>query len=253
MTQGVRIALDAMGGDRAPRVVIEGAIQAASIYDYQLILVGDTRKINKFLKLYDYPKEKISIEHASQRVKMDEAPAASFRKKKDSSIAVGMRLLKEKKADIFVSAGNTGAVVAAATLMLRLLPHVEKTGIAVIFPTLKEPTLLIDAGANIGTKAIHMFQYAVMGEAYMHYILKVEKPSIFWPISMASIAPKKEVKAIKKLKSKAFFRLKPACTKTPKSAISWGISCIRTAIEVVMPRGMLTRKEPAITMPSKKL
>ncbi len=178
MKKVIRIALDAMGGDRAPRVVIEGAIQAASIYDSQLILVGDTRKINKFLRFYDYPKDKILIEHASQAVKMGEPAAASFRKKKDSSIAVGIRLLKEKKADIFISAGNTGAVIAAATLTLKLLPHVERPGIAIVFPTLREPTLMIDVGANIGSKPIHLFQYAVMGDAYVRYILNKQNPSV---------------------------------------------------------------------------
>ncbi len=178
MIPRVRIVLDAMGGDRAPRVVIEGAIHAASIYDYQLILVGDTRKINKFLKLYNYPRDKISIVHASQTVKMGEPAAASFRKKKDSSIAVGIRLLKDKKADIFISAGNTGAVVTAATLMLKLLPLVERPGIAIVFPTLKEPTLMIDVGANIDCKPTHLFQYAVMGDAYVRYILNKQNPSI---------------------------------------------------------------------------
>lgn len=178
MEKDIRIVLDAMGGDRAPRVVIEGAIDAASKFEYRLILVGDTRKINKFLNLYDYPEEKISVEHASETIKMGEPAAASFRKKKDSSIAVGLRLLKEKKADIFVSAGNTGAVVTAATLMLKLLPGVERSGIAVVFPTLKVPTLMIDVGANIDPKPIHLFQYAIMGDAYARYILNIDNPSI---------------------------------------------------------------------------
>jgi len=179
MEDKIRIAIDAMGGDRAPRVVIEGAIKAASIYDYQILLVGDTRKINKFLNIYNgYPKKKIEIVHASETVKMGEPAAASFRKKKDSSIAVGLKLLKEKQADIFISAGNTGAVVTASTLTLKLLPHVERPGIAVIFPTLHEPTFMIDVGANIDAKPTHLFQYAVMGEAYYRYILKKEKPTV---------------------------------------------------------------------------
>jgi glycerol-3-phosphate acyltransferase PlsX len=109
---------------------------------------------------------------------MAEAAAASFRRKKDSSIAVGLKLLKEKQADIFISAGNTGAVVAAATLTLGLLPNVERAGIAVIFPTLTNPTLLIDGGANIDPKPIHLFQYAIMGSAYSHYILNQSNPTI---------------------------------------------------------------------------
>lgn len=174
----ITIAVDAMGGDRAPRVVIEGAVNAANKYNYHMVLVGDTRNINKFLKFHDYPSEKISIQHASQKVKMDEPAAVSFRKKKDSSIAVGMNLLKEKKADVFISAGNTGAVVTAATIRLRLLPHVERPGIAVVFPTLKKPTLLIDAGANINPKPIQIYQYAIMGCNYAQYILHQHKPSV---------------------------------------------------------------------------
>lgn len=174
----INIAIDAMGGDRAPRVVIDGVVQASKTFEYHLILVGDTRKINKFLKFHDYPKDKISIQHASQAVKMEEAAAVSVRKKKDSSIAVAMQLLKDKMADVFISAGNTGAVVASATLRLRLLPLVERAGIAIVFPTLREPVLMIDAGANIDSKPKHLYQYAVMGSVYSHYILGNSKPSI---------------------------------------------------------------------------
>ncbi len=137
-----------------------------------------SRKIKKFLGKYNYPKDKISIRHASQTIKMGEPAAASFRKKKDSSIAVGLRMVRDREADIFISAGNTGAVVAAATLTLRLLTHVERPGIAVAFPTLNEPILLIDAGANIATKPSHLFQYAVMAHAYARYILHEKNPSI---------------------------------------------------------------------------
>ncbi|NQT22647.1 MAG: phosphate acyltransferase PlsX [Candidatus Omnitrophica bacterium] len=174
----VRIAIDAMGGDRAPRVIVEGALMAAEEFDYKLDLVGDTRKIEKFLNVYDYPKDKISVVHASEVVKMGEPAAASFRRKKDSSIAVGMRLLRDKKTDIFISAGNTGAVVTAAALTLKTLPHIERPGIAIVFPSLKEPILIIDMGANIDAKPVHLFQYAVMGWAYIRYILHRENPSI---------------------------------------------------------------------------
>ncbi|MDD5439733.1 MAG: phosphate--acyl-ACP acyltransferase, partial [Candidatus Omnitrophica bacterium] len=95
MKDTIRIAVDAMGGDRAPRVVVEGAALAANEYNYDIVLVGDTRKIEKFLKFYKYPQGKLSIEHASQKVDMGEAAAISFRKKKDSSISVGLNLLKE--------------------------------------------------------------------------------------------------------------------------------------------------------------
>jgi len=178
MDNTVRIVVDAMGGDRAPRVVVEGAVLAAKEYDHKIILVGDTRKIEKFLRFCDYPKDKLSIEHASQKVDMGEAAAVSIRKKRDSSIAVGLNLLKEKKADVFISAGNTGAVVAASAIKLRLLDGVERPGIAIVFPTLNEPTLLIDAGANIDTRPLHLYQYAVMGSEYSKYILGNQRPTV---------------------------------------------------------------------------
>jgi len=176
--RNLRVALDAMGGDRAPRVVVEGAVKAAESSKYNVILVGDNRKINKFLKFHDYPKDRLFIEHASQKVKMGEAAAVSVRKKRDSSIAVGMRLMKENKADVFVSAGNTGAVVVSATLKLRLLPKVERPGIGILLPSLKDPILVIDAGANINSTPMQLYQYAVMGTAYAKYMLKYKKPNV---------------------------------------------------------------------------
>jgi glycerol-3-phosphate acyltransferase PlsX len=174
----MKIAVDAMGGDRAPRVPIEGSVQAANEFGCDIILVGDERKIEKFLARREYPKDKITIEHAPEVIKMGEPAAVSVRRKPKSSIVKAVELIKDKKADVFISAGNTGAVVCAATLRLRLLPRVERAGIAVVYPTLIKPCMLIDGGANIDPKPLHLLQCAVMGAAYSEYVLGNKNPSV---------------------------------------------------------------------------
>ncbi len=174
----MKIGLDAMGGDRAPEVNIDGAILAVEEYGYKIALIGDESLIRKELSLRTYPGDKIDVVNATQVIGMEEPAALSVRKKRDSSIAVGASLLKEKKLDAFVSAGNTGAVVCAATLSLRLLPGVDRPGIAVIFPTLNKPCMVIDVGANIDPKPLHLLQYGIMGDAYSKHILKKENPSV---------------------------------------------------------------------------
>ncbi|MCK4858963.1 MAG: phosphate acyltransferase PlsX [Candidatus Omnitrophica bacterium] len=172
------IAVDAMGGDKGPQVVVKGAVEAVKEFPSNVLLVGDERRIKKELSLYNYPVEKISIKSAKETIEMGETPVAALKKKKGSSIGVAIDLLKEEKADALVSAGNTGAVVAAATLKLRLLPSIERAGIAVVIPTLKEPSLLIDVGANISPKPLHLLQYAIMVKVYSEEILGRVNPKV---------------------------------------------------------------------------
>ena len=174
----IKVVLDAMGGDRAPRVVIEGAAWASRELDCHIILVGQERVIKKFLDKTDYVSDKISVKDAPEVIEMHDPAAISVRKKKKSSISVGVDMLKEKKADAFVSAGNTGAVVVAGALKLRTLPGIERPGIGVVFPTLKMPCMLIDAGANIDTTPNHLLQYGIMGNDYSKYILGKKNPSV---------------------------------------------------------------------------
>ncbi len=176
----MKIVLDAMGGDYAPQVTVEGAVQAARDFAFDIVLVGDKDIINRELKKYKDKKAKqhISIVHASEIVEMAESPTTPIRKKRDSSIAVAVNLLKEKKVDALVTAGNTGAAVAAAVLNLGLLPQIKRPGIAIAMPTLKEVSLLIDVGANIDPKPEHLLQYAIMANIYSRYILKKDNPSI---------------------------------------------------------------------------
>ncbi|MFH1622285.1 MAG: phosphate acyltransferase PlsX [Candidatus Omnitrophota bacterium] len=168
----MKIAIDAMGGDYAPGVVVQGAVEAVLDYDLDIILVGNSHKIDHELsKIKDYPKDRIKIVHTEEVIGMDDPPTASVRKKKNSSISLGVNLLKSKDADAFVSAGNTGAVVCAATLNLGMLPGIERPGIAILFPTLKGISLVVDVGANIDPKPIHLLQYGIMAEAYYKHVL----------------------------------------------------------------------------------
>ncbi|PIQ88567.1 MAG: phosphate--acyl-ACP acyltransferase [Candidatus Omnitrophica bacterium CG11_big_fil_rev_8_21_14_0_20_42_13] len=174
----MKIVVDAMGGDYAPQLVIEGAIRAVKDYGADIILVGDEAKIKNELLKHKASRLNIDIQPASEIIEMHEPAAVSVRKKRDSSIVKGINLIKEKKADAFVSAGNTGAVVCAATIALRLLPGIERPGISIIVPTPKGASFLIDVGANINAKPIHLMHYAIMSNSYCHYILNKENPTI---------------------------------------------------------------------------
>lgn len=174
----MRIGIDAMGGDSAPEYPVKGAVLAANEYGYHMVLVGQESKIRKELEELEYPKDKIDIVDCSQVIEMHEPAALSVRKKRDSSIVKASELLKNGMFDALVSAGNTGAVVCAATLSLRLLPGVDRPGIAVIFPTLNKPCMVIDVGANIDPKPLHILQYGIMGDAYSKHILSKKNPVV---------------------------------------------------------------------------
>jgi glycerol-3-phosphate acyltransferase PlsX len=174
----MKIVVDAMGGDHAPGVVIEGAIAAVNEYSTEVVLVGDENIIKSLLAKHKYTGDKISIVHAEEVIAMDESAATSVRRKRKSSIVVGVNLVREGKADAFFSAGNTGAVVCAGTLGLGLLPGIERPGIAIVTPTLKGVSLVIDVGANIGAKPNHLYQYGVMAEVYCRCILNRPNPTV---------------------------------------------------------------------------
>jgi len=175
----IRIALDAMGGDYAPSAIVKGAVMAAELYDCQIILVGDKEKIEAELKRYPRAKrDKILIEHASEVVEMHEHAALAIRKKKDSSISVGIDLVADKKADAFISAGNTGALVAGSTLIVGRLKGVLRPALAPMIPTLKGFSLLIDGGANVDAKPAFLKQFAQMGTIYLKNVVGVEEPKV---------------------------------------------------------------------------
>jgi glycerol-3-phosphate acyltransferase PlsX len=174
----VKVVVDAMGGDYAPGAVIEGVVEAQKKCDAFVYLVGKSDIIEKELSRFKYNASQLEIVHADEVVEMHEAPANAIRKKRNSSINVGINLLKEKKADAFFSAGNTGGVVCAATLKLGLLESIERPGIAIVMPNLKGVSLIIDAGANIDPKPIHLVQYGIMGSAYFEQILGKKDASV---------------------------------------------------------------------------
>ncbi|MDD5505977.1 MAG: phosphate acyltransferase PlsX [Candidatus Omnitrophica bacterium] len=174
----MKIVVDAMGGDHAPEVVVEGSLLAVKEYDVDVILVGDQPRIEALLRKFKYTGDKISIQHTSEVIEMSESAATSIRRKRNSSIVVGINLVKEAKADAFFSAGNTGAVVCAGTLGLGLLPGIERPGIGIVTPTLKGNSLIIDVGANIDPKPTQLLQYGIMADAYCKNILNKPNPSV---------------------------------------------------------------------------
>ncbi|MDD5156350.1 MAG: phosphate acyltransferase PlsX [Candidatus Omnitrophica bacterium] len=174
----MKIIVDAMGGDYAPAVVIQGAIAAVKEYNIDVVLVGDEERISALLKKNKYRGANISVCPAQEVIEMHEPAAASIRKKRKSSIVVGLNLVKEGKGDAFFSAGNTGAVVCAGTLSLDLLPGVERPGIGMVIPTLKGISLIIDVGANIDPKPNHLLQYGIMADAYLRHILNRPEPKV---------------------------------------------------------------------------
>lgn len=178
----MRIVLDAMGGDNAPAVEIEGAIQAVREFDnITVVLVGKKEQLEKLAagyKLTGKEKARLEIVHASETVSMSESPAEAFKKKPDSSIAVCAKLLKEQKADALVSAGNTGAVVVTTLLGVGRIPGVSRPGILVPFPSKKGKTALIDAGGNVDCKPAHLVHFGIMGSLYAKHILKIDNPLV---------------------------------------------------------------------------
>jgi len=173
------IAVDAMGGDKGPREVVLGVVQAQRQFpDLQLTVVGRADEITPLLKEHGVQAEGIDVVHASEVVEMTDAPAESLRGKKDSSIARSAALVADGKADAVVSPGNTGATVASATVQLRLLKGVRRPGIAVSIPTLHGVTMVIDVGANVYPKPVHLCQYADMANVYSTLIWKVDKPRV---------------------------------------------------------------------------
>jgi len=174
----MKIALDAMGGDAAPETTVAGAVRAARELPVDIVLIGDQSQVEQQLSRYRKRPSNLSVVHASEVIGMDEPPVASVRRKRDSSINIGVERLRDGQVDAFVSAGNTGAVVTAATLLLGLLPGVERPGIAILLPGLRGETLLIDVGANIDPKPTHLLQYALMGESYVHFVLNEPRPTV---------------------------------------------------------------------------
>jgi glycerol-3-phosphate acyltransferase PlsX len=176
----MRIVLDAMGTDDAPRIEVTGAIEALREYesDVELILVGDREVIDAELARHEVVPNRISVHHAPDRVQARDSPASVIRTKPNSSIVVGLELQRKRDADAFVSAGSTGAVMATSLFKLRPLPGVDRPAIGTLLPTAEEQCLLVDAGANIDCKPQHLVQFAHLGNIYAREIMGRPKPRI---------------------------------------------------------------------------
>lgn len=172
------IAVDAMGGDYAPRAVVEGAVRAAKEFNIPVVLVGDKRLIEEELGKHEVENLPVSVRHASQAVAMDESPSYALRRKKDSSIRVAIQMVKSGEADAAFTAGNTGAALTVATVVLRPLKGIVRPAIAAIFPTPGGWSIVVDVGANVDCKAIHLFQFGIMGSVYAKYMLGKMKPRV---------------------------------------------------------------------------
>ncbi|MCL6481416.1 MAG: phosphate acyltransferase PlsX [Firmicutes bacterium] len=173
------IAVDAMGGDHAPRAEVEGAVAAARDYGVRVRLVGLDSVVRNELARHPHRGLPIEVVHASEVITMTDLPSQAFRKKKDSSVHVALRLMRKGEADALVSAGNTGAVMATARFMLGTLPSVDRPALAAPFPTSKGGVaVLIDVGANVDSKPEHLEQFAIMGEIYYRTIFGMRRPRV---------------------------------------------------------------------------
>src|ERR1043166_1282400 len=176
----MKIALDAMGGDFGPPNLGAGAVMALQEYRRieRLYLVGDSRQVENELRNHHCNDHRIEIVHSTQVVDMSDRAWSAVRRKKDSSISRAVDLVKHGDADAVVSAGHTGAAVAASTIKLRTLPGIDRPGIAAVLPTETNVFVLIDAGANIDARPEHLLQYAFMGTVYSRHVLGYKNPTV---------------------------------------------------------------------------
>ncbi|MCB7303212.1 phosphate acyltransferase PlsX [Bariatricus massiliensis] len=179
MKEMTKIALDAMGGDNAPKEIIKGAMEAVSARsDIKVILTGKEDVIKEELAGYTYNKEQIEVVNTTEVIETAEPPVMAIRKKKDSSIVVGLKMVKNGEADAFVSAGSSGAILAGGQLLVGRIKGVERPPLAPLIPTEKGFSLLIDCGANVDARPSHLLQFAKIGSVYMEHIMGVKNPKV---------------------------------------------------------------------------
>lgn len=172
------IAVDAMGGDFGPSVVVPGAIEASRRHDMHVMLVGDTDKVKAELDKIPLDNARYEIVHASDVAYMNEKPSDILRRKKDASIQVACRLVKDGHADGVVSAGHSGATVACGMFIMGRLPGVERPALSALLPTEKNPVVVLDAGANVDCRPYHLFQFGLMGDAFARDLLGYASPRV---------------------------------------------------------------------------
>ncbi len=177
----MKIVVDGMGGDNAPLEIVKGVVEASALTEHKIILVGDETLINSELEKYKYNKEKITVMHASEVITNEDAPVKAVRTKLDSSMVKGINLVKTGDADLFISAGNTGAIMAAGLFILGRIQGIDRPAIASTYPILGGKggvSLLVDSGANAECKPNNLLEFATMGSIYMEKVLNIQKPTV---------------------------------------------------------------------------
>ncbi len=178
MKERIIVAVDAMGGDNAPAVEVEGAVAASRRWNIPIILVGDTARLEEELKKHPTDGLDITIRHASEVVGMHDSASDAVRKKKDSSIRVAFSLVRDGQAHAVVSAGNSGATMAAGMFVLKRIRGIDRPAIATILPNLQDKTLVLDVGGNVDCKPYHLAQFALMGDVYARQVLGKANPRV---------------------------------------------------------------------------
>ena len=179
MSETVRVAVDAMGGDNAPGEIVKGAVEAVHAEkDIKVFLVGRQDAVNAELAKYTYDKEKIEVVHAEEVIEMAEPPVNAIRKKKQSSLVIGMNMIKHQEADAIVTAGSTGATLVGGQVLVGRIKGIERPPLAPLVPTEKGVSLLIDCGANVDARPSHLVQFAQIGSIYMENIVGIKNPRV---------------------------------------------------------------------------
>lgn len=179
MAEMIKVAVDAMGGDNAPVEIVKGAVDAVGQRsDIKVLLVGQQDVVEQELKKYTYKKEQLEVVHAGEVIETAEPPAAAIKKKKDSSMVVGMKLVKTGDADAFVTAGSSGAALVGGRALIGKIKGVSRTPLAPLIPTEKGVSLLIDCGANMDAKPAYLVQFAQMGSIYMENVVGIKNPRV---------------------------------------------------------------------------
>jgi glycerol-3-phosphate acyltransferase PlsX len=175
----LHILIDAMGGDNAPEEIVNGCIDAIKESEgYDLVLIGNSRKIENVIAERKFSSPRLIVRHAEEVVTNEDVPTKAIKTKKDSSMVVGFKMLKEKEGDVFISAGNTGALMTGALLILGRMEGVDRPALAPVLPTRSGRTMLIDAGLNTVCKPINYLQFGMIGSIYMKEIFKIDKPKV---------------------------------------------------------------------------
>ncbi len=188
MDRNIIVALDAMGGDNAPVEIVKGAVEALKEVKAKIILVGPEDTVKEELGKYTFEKERIEVVNATEVISTDEVPTVAVRRKKDSSMVVGLNLVKEGRADAFISAGSTGALLTGATVIIGRIKGIERPALGTCLPDRRGFTFLLDSGANVDCKAKYLEQFAKMGSVYVENVMGIQNPKV----ALANIGAEKE-------------------------------------------------------------